>query len=78
MFLHDFVMNTLSRMIESGSCADYQVMTFALSWFSKSVLSQDDLETIQAKVEKKYPTQEDEQEEPEPSDSDNSETTEAQ
>lgn len=42
--LHDFVMKTLSTM--KNRLDEYQVRTYALSWYSKSVLTDDDMSTI--------------------------------
>lgn len=42
--LHDFVMKTLSTM--KNRLDEYQVRTYALSWYSKSVLTDDDMSVI--------------------------------
>lgn len=42
--LHDFVIKTLSTM--RNRLDEYQVRTYALSWYSKSVLTEEDLATI--------------------------------
>lgn len=42
--LHDFVMKTLSTM--KSRLDEYQVRAYALSWYSKSVLTDDDMLTI--------------------------------
>ena len=42
--LHDFVLRTLSTM--KNRLDEYQVRTYALSWYSKSVLTDDDMLTI--------------------------------
>lgn len=42
--LHDFVLRTLSTM--RNRLDEYQVRAYALSWYSKSVLTDDDLATI--------------------------------
>lgn len=42
--LHNFVMKTLSTM--KSRLDEYQVRTYALSWYSKSVLTDDDMLTI--------------------------------
>jgi len=42
--LHDFVIKTLSTM--KNRLDEYQVRTYALSWYSKSVLTDDDMSTI--------------------------------
>ena len=42
--LHDFVLKTLSTM--RNRLDEYQVRAYALSWYSKSVLTDEDLATI--------------------------------
>lgn len=42
--LHDFVIKTLSTM--KSRLDEYQVRAYALSWYSKSVLTDDDMLTI--------------------------------
>lgn len=42
--LHDFVIKTLSTM--RNRLDEYQVKSYALSWYSKSVLTDEDLATI--------------------------------
>ena len=42
--LHDFVLRTLSTM--KSRLDEYQVRAYALSWYSKSVLTDEDLATI--------------------------------
>ena len=42
--LHDFVLKTLSTM--RNRLDEYQVRAYALSWYSKSVLTDKDLATI--------------------------------
>lgn len=42
--LHDFVIKTLSTM--KNRLDEYQVRTYALSWYSKSVLTDEDMLTI--------------------------------
>lgn len=42
--LHDFVIKTLSKM--KSRLDEYQVRAYALSWYSKSVLTDDDMLTI--------------------------------
>lgn len=42
--LHDFVLRTLSKM--KSRLDEYQVRAYALSWYSKSVLTDEDLATI--------------------------------
>ena len=42
--LHDFVIRTLSTM--KNRLDEYQVRAYALSWYSKSVLTDEDMNTI--------------------------------
>ena len=42
--LHDYVIKTLSTM--RNRLDEYQVRAYALSWYSKSVLTDEDLATI--------------------------------
>ena len=42
--LHDFVIKTLSTM--RNRLDEYQVRAYALTWYSKSVLTDEDLATI--------------------------------
>lgn len=42
--LHDFVIKTLSTM--RNRLDEYQVGAYALSWYSKSVLTDEDMNTI--------------------------------
>lgn len=44
--LHDFVFKTLETM--KNRLDEYQVRAYALSWYSKSVLTDDDLATIES------------------------------
>lgn len=57
--LHDFVLRTLSTM--RNRLDEYQVRAYALSWYSKSVLTDDDMLTIDSwySVEETETTNED-------------------
>lgn len=57
--LHDFVIKTLSTM--RNRLDEYQVRAYALSWYSKSVLTDDDMLTIDSwySVEEDEETEED-------------------
>lgn len=44
--LHDFVIKTLSTM--KNRLDEYQVRAYALSWYSKSVLTDKDMLTIES------------------------------
>ena len=48
MFLHDFVMRGLIASI--GHMPDYWVITSALNWYDKGILTQEDLEEINSKL----------------------------
>lgn len=57
--LHDFVIKTLSTM--KNRLDEYQVRAYALSWYSKSVLTDEDMLTIESwySVEETETTNED-------------------
>lgn len=57
--LHDFVLRTLSTM--RNRLDEYQVRAYALSWYSKSVLTDEDMLTIDSwySVEEDEETEED-------------------
>lgn len=57
--LHDFVFKTLETM--KNRLDEYQVRAYALSWYSKSVLTDDDMLTIDSwySVEEDEETEED-------------------
>ena len=44
--LHDFVMKTIHKMITSGMEAEYKVMQYALSYYDRSVITDDDMVQI--------------------------------
>ena len=65
--LRDFILKTIVGMV--GSEPDYKVRETALGWFTKSVLTEDDLAEIDAAIEAKNVVPEPEPEppiEPEP------------
>ena len=43
--LHKFVMRTLEQMYEGGE-SEYKVRQFALKWYTKDVLKDEDLVTV--------------------------------
>ena len=45
-FLRNFVMNTIKKMI-ADNVDEWQVRKYALGWYEKMVLVQEDLETIE-------------------------------
>ena len=44
--LHDFIMKTLKGMF--GQYPDFQVMEFALNWYEKGKLTEEDLAEVEA------------------------------
>ena len=46
--LHDFVLSAVLGMV--GNYPDWQVREYALGWFSKGVISQDDLAAVDAAI----------------------------
>ena len=44
--LHDFIMKTLKGMV--GQYPDFQVMEFALNWYAKGKLTEEDLAEVEA------------------------------
>ena len=55
--LHDFVLRTLSTM--KNRLDEYQVRAYALSWYSKSVLTDEDMLTIDGWYSAETVTEED-------------------
>lgn len=55
--LHDFVINTITRMI--GNEPDYKVMEYSLKWYDKQVLKDEDLILIENKINEKNELDED-------------------
>lgn len=45
-FLRNFVMNTIKKMI-ADNVDEWQVRQYALGWYEKMVIVQEDLETIE-------------------------------
>lgn len=50
--LNNFIMKTLKGMI--GNYPDFQVSEYALNWYSKGKLTEDDLAAIDASIEAQY------------------------
>ena len=50
--LNAFIMKTLKGMI--GNYPDFQVREYALNWYAKGTLAEDDLATIEALIEAQY------------------------
>ena len=51
-FLRNFIMKTIAEMIEKN-IAEWQVRQYALSWYSKSLLTEEDLASIEQKYAEK-------------------------
>lgn len=49
--LHDFVLDTILKMI--GNEADYNVQRYAVKYYESELLSDEDMISIQAKIEEK-------------------------
>lgn len=50
--LNEFIMKTLKGMI--GNYPDFQVMEYALNWYSKGKLTEEDLATIEFLIDAQY------------------------
>ena len=50
-FLRNFVMTTILKMIDNN-VAEWQVREYALGWYTKGVLTEEDLQTIDDKYKK--------------------------
>ena len=44
--IHDFIMKTLRRMV--GNYPDFQIMEYALNWYEKGKLSEEDLAEVES------------------------------
>lgn len=56
-FLRNFIMKTIEEMIEKD-IEEWQVRQYALSWYSKGLITQDDLSSIDQKyIEKEENTE---------------------
>ena len=51
-FLRNFVMTTILKMIDSDR-PEWEVRQFALGWYTKGVLTEEDLQTIEDKYKEK-------------------------
>lgn len=51
-FLRNFVMTTILKMIDNN-VAEWQVREYALGWYTKGVLTEEDLQTIDDKYKEK-------------------------
>ena len=53
-FLRNFVMKTLNEMIDNNKL-EWEVRKFALDWYSKGVLTQEDLQEIDERYKQPEP-----------------------
>lgn len=53
-FLREFVMTTINEMIDAGK-AEWEVRKYALDWYTKGVLTQEDLQEIAGRYKKPEP-----------------------
>lgn len=51
-FLRNFVMTTILKMIDNN-VAEWQVREYALGWYTKGILTEEDLQTIDDKYKEK-------------------------
>ena len=56
-FLRNFVMTTILKMIDNN-VAEWQVREYALGWYTKGVLTEEDLQTIDEKYKEKEVSEE--------------------
>ena len=61
--LHDFVMSTLLGMV--GNEPDYKVRQYALGWYDKAELSDEDMQKLDEAILAQYPQEETESDEEE-------------
>ncbi|WP_405317636.1 hypothetical protein [Faecalibacillus faecis] len=55
-FLRNFVMTTILKMIDNN-VAEWQVREYALGWYTKEILTEEDLQTIDEKYKEKEETE---------------------
>lgn len=55
-FLREFIMKTILDMI--GNVPEWQVREYALGWYTKGVLTEEDLQEIDDRYKKIEPTEE--------------------
>lgn len=60
--VHDFIMTTLRGMV--GKYPDFQVREYALNWYGKGKLNEDDLEELDKLLAPEEPAPEEPPEEP--------------
>ena len=61
-FLRNFVMTTITLKMIDNNVAEWQVRELALDWYTKGVLTEEDLQTIVDKYKEKEEKQKEEQE----------------
>lgn len=72
-FLRNFVMKTLNEMIDNNK-PEWEVRKFALDWYSKGILTEEDLQEIEDRYKQPEPVEDDTVEEPSEEIIDNEET----
>jgi len=75
-FLRNFIMKTIRGMIDSASVPEWQVREYAIGWYSKGVLNEEDLQEIEERYKKIEPTEESITEEQEEVVAENEQSTE--
>ena len=55
-FLRNFVMKTIIKMIDNN-IAEWQVREYALGWYSKGVITEEDLEEIDNRYKQPEPSE---------------------
>ena len=60
-FLREFVMKTINEMINAGK-PEWEVRKYALDWYSRGVLTEEDLQEIEDRYKKPEPEPEPEPE----------------
>ncbi len=56
--LEDFILKTIKGMV--GNEPDYRVQEYALSWYNRGKLTEENLAEIEELINKQYTTEEDE------------------
>ena len=63
-FLRNFVMKTIRKMIATSSVPEWEVREYALNWYSKRVLTEEDLMEIEEAYKQAEPVEEETDVEP--------------
>lgn len=53
--IHDYIMKMLNGMV--GNYPDWQIMEYALNWYSKGKLTEEDLAEVEGWFENQIPTE---------------------